>query len=138
MLNVSNEKSSVPVAVYGSEPNGTTSQKRKRQAWSVKENLAATENYEKSNSKHSTAKAIGCTRSQLSNWIKKKEELKNLRSSKQGNKRKKLKSGGKKLKYADFNDHLIRWFKERRTPPTPVVAVNKVQHERISFKQLLR
>ena len=42
-----------------------SSLKRKRRAWSIREKLDAVESYEKSNSKHFTAKAIGCTRYQL-------------------------------------------------------------------------
>lgn len=60
------------------------SQKRKRRARSVREKLRAIENYEASNSKHSTARFIGCTRFQLSEWFKQKDELKSLRSTKRG------------------------------------------------------
>jgi hypothetical protein len=83
-LNVPIEKSSGTVSSYGSESSSTPSQKRKRKAWSIKEKLEAIENYDNSNNKHSTAKAMGCTRFQLSEWVKQKEELKNLQSSKRG------------------------------------------------------
>jgi phosphopantetheinyl transferase len=66
------------------EGSTTPSQKRKRCAWSVKEKLEAIENYEKSKSKHSTAKHIGCTRFQLTERLKTKEELKNLQSLNKG------------------------------------------------------
>lgn len=52
--------------------------------WFQKWKLRAIENYEKSSSKHPTAKTIGCTRFQLSEWLKRKEKWKNLQSSKRG------------------------------------------------------
>ncbi|CAF3969647.1 unnamed protein product [Rotaria sp. Silwood1] len=120
------------------EASTTPSQKRKRRAWSVKEKLQAIENYEKSNSKHSAAKEIGCTRYQLREWLKSKEELKKLQSMDNGGRRKRLKGGGKKLKYVDLDDRLIKWFKERRTPPTSDATVINIRREKISFKQLVR
>lgn len=66
------------------EPSVNPSQKRKRRAWSVRKKLRAIENYEVSNNKHSTARAIGCIRFQLSEWVKQKEELKSLQSKKRG------------------------------------------------------
>ena len=63
---------------------GRVSRKRKRRAWSVKEKLMAVGHYEKSKSKHSTAKTVGCTRFQLSQWIKNREELRNLQATEKG------------------------------------------------------
>ena len=54
--------------------------KRKRRAWSTREKLHAIECYATSKSKHSTAKLIGCTRSQLTEWRKREGQLKSLRS----------------------------------------------------------
>ena len=81
---VSNENSSTTISSRDTGVVDTPSQKRKHRAWSVREKLRATENYEKCNNKHSTARDIGCTRFQLSEWLKRKEELKNLQSSKWG------------------------------------------------------
>ena len=83
-VDVSIEQSSNTVSSYGNEVSGTPSRKRKRKAWSIKEKLLTIEHYQTSNSKHSTAKAMGCTRFQLSEWVKQKEQLKNLQSSKRG------------------------------------------------------
>ncbi len=55
-----------------------------------------------------------------------------------GGKRKRLKGGGKKIKYVDLDDLLIKWFKERRTPPNSDVTLNEIRREKISFKQLVR
>jgi hypothetical protein len=55
-----------------------------------------------------------------------------------GNQRKRRKGGGKKLKYFDLDDRLIRWFKERRTPPASDITSKEIRRERISFKQLVR
>ena len=81
---LSTENSSTTISSRDTGAVDTPSQKRKRRAWSVREKLRAIENYEKCNNKHSTARDIGCTRFQLSEWLKRKEEFKNLRSSKWG------------------------------------------------------
>ena len=81
---VSIQDSSPIGSICENETSGTPSQKRKRRAWSIREKLRAIENYEKSHSKHLTAKAMGCTRFQLSEWVKRRDDLKNLQSSKQG------------------------------------------------------
>jgi hypothetical protein len=84
VLDVSIGNPSDMISSRDSEANDTPSSKRKRRAWSISEKLRAIENYEQSNSKHSTAKATGCTRFQLSEWLNKKSELKNLQSLKRG------------------------------------------------------
>ena len=81
---VSAESPSASNASSAAKSGDNPSQKRKRRAWSVREKLRAIENYEASNSKHSTARAVGCTRFQLSEWLKQKDELKSLRSTKRG------------------------------------------------------
>jgi hypothetical protein len=169
VLDVSMENPSAITSCRDSGASGTPSQKRKRRAWSVREKLRAIEYYEKSKSKHSTAKAMGCTRFQLSEWLERKEELKNLQPMKRGklvidktssfsrifldwivlsniqllffvvgSQRKRLKGAGSKLKYFDLDDRLIKWFNERRTPPTSNVTSTEIRRERISFKQLFR
>ncbi|CAF1406049.1 unnamed protein product [Adineta ricciae] len=120
------------------QDNSGSSKKRKRRAWSIKEKLLVIEDYEKSKSKHTIAKVHGCTRFQLSEWIKQKEGLLKLQSSRLGGQRKRLKGAGSKLKYFDLDDRLIKWFKERRTPPDLNGASNEIRRERISFKQLVR
>jgi hypothetical protein len=55
-----------------------------------------------------------------------------------GGKRKRLKGAGKKIKYVDLDDLLIKWFKERRTPPISDVTLNEIRREKVSFKQLVR
>ena len=138
------------------ESNTTPSQKRKRLTWSITEKLLAIENYEKYNSKHLTVKTIGCSRYQLSEWLKMKEELKNLQSSNKGKllvyyvntscvvyfildgQRKRLKGAGKKIKYPELDKHLRNWFNERQTPPSLEATTSIIRRERISFKQLVR
>lgn len=83
-VNLIVDNSSSTVCSPHTEASATPSQKRKRRTWSVKEKLEAIENYDSSQSKHSTAKAYGCTRHQLTQWLKTQDELKNLRSSKNG------------------------------------------------------
>jgi hypothetical protein len=55
-----------------------------------------------------------------------------------GGQRKRLKGAGKKLKYYDLDNRLIKWFNERRTPPTSNVTSTEIRREKISFKQLVR
>ncbi|CAM4880190.1 unnamed protein product [Rotaria socialis] len=130
------DNSSSRLCSLQSEASDTPSRKRKRRAWSVKDKLRAIENYEKFNSKYSTAKAIGCTRHQLSEWLKIKEELYNLQSLSKGGQRKRLKGGGHKIKYTDLDDSLFKWFNEHRTPPTLIAST--IRHEKITFKKLFR
>jgi hypothetical protein len=83
-LNITTNNSSSILCPLPTDADATPSQKRKRRAWSVKEKLQAIDNYEQSKSKHSTAKAIGCTRYQLAQWLKTEEELKKIRSMNNG------------------------------------------------------
>lgn len=83
-LDCSSERFSSTVFLQENEVGDVSSPKRKRRAWSVNEKLHAIETYERSSSKHFTAKAIGCTRFQLSQWIKKREDLRKLQASKRG------------------------------------------------------
>jgi hypothetical protein len=55
-----------------------------------------------------------------------------------GGQRKRLKGGGKKIQNIDLDDRLIKWFNERRTPPTLNATVSTIRREKISFKQLVR
>ena len=55
-----------------------------------------------------------------------------------GGRRKRLKGGGKKLRYFDLDDRLISWFKERRTPPTIDSTTTVIRREKVTFKQLVR
>lgn len=61
-----------------------TTGKRKRRQWSVAEKLHAIAHFEKTNSKHQTAKYIGCATKQLRTWIKNKPNLIELSSRKKG------------------------------------------------------
>lgn len=58
--------------------------KRKRRQWTVTEKLYAIARFEKNNSKHKTAKEIGCDTKQLRTWIKNKDELLKLSSKTKG------------------------------------------------------
>lgn len=55
-----------------------------------------------------------------------------------GNRRKRLKGGGQKLKYPELDDQLIEWFKERRTPLADTNSTSLIRREKISFKMLVR
>lgn len=154
--NVTHKNSSSATCSSPIHDNVTPSQKRKRHAWSIKEKLHAIEHYEKCKSKHLTAKIIGCTRYQLSEWLKMKEDLKKIQLLDKGavliyyvdisriiflflgSQRKRLKGGGKKLKYVELVNLLIKWFKERRTPPSLETTVTTIRREKISIKQLVR
>ena len=59
-------------------------QKRKRRQWSVAEKLHAIAYFEKTNSKHQTAKYMGCATKQLRMWTKNKPNLVELSSRKKG------------------------------------------------------
>ena len=48
------------VSTIDTNTTGPLSKKRNRRAWSIKEKLRAISHYERSQSKHSTAKAMGC------------------------------------------------------------------------------
>ena len=75
-----------PNLVSSSPPDDSTgsSLKRKRRAWSIREKLNAIESYGKNHSKHFTSKTIGCTRYQLAEWLKRKDEFTALQSLNRG------------------------------------------------------
>ncbi|CAF4688400.1 unnamed protein product, partial [Rotaria socialis] len=50
--------------------------------------------------------------------------------------RKRLKGRGHKIKYADLDDRLFKWFTEHRTPSTVIASI--IRHEKVTFKKLFR
>ncbi|CAF4016732.1 unnamed protein product [Rotaria sordida] len=119
--------------------------KRKRRQWSTAEKLHAVDMLEKAGgNKLLTSKKEGCSRYQLSQWMKQKEDLIQLSKQNHGRKRKRLPGAGHKLQYPELDKLLLEWFRERRTAPAIQSNVSTmttsivVKREKVTFKQLQR
>jgi hypothetical protein len=62
----------------------TSSVKRKRKQWSIREKLHAISTFEKNNSKYRTSKSHGCSPAQLRKWLAAKDQLQAVSKEKSG------------------------------------------------------
>ena len=147
----------------------TSSVKLKRRQWSVKEKVQALQTLEKNGNKYQTCKSHGCSPSQLRKWFSIKDGLQAVVKQKNGkfslplilhcdtkaqmlrlkwligslgSKRKRVNGGGAKVKYVDLDIHLLRWFREHRSPPisaaTSAIAPIDIRREKVTFRRLQR
>uniref|UniRef100_A0A915ME94 HTH CENPB-type domain-containing protein n=1 Tax=Meloidogyne javanica TaxID=6303 RepID=A0A915ME94_MELJA len=105
---VSSQEEEQTIDVVSVFENEKTTRSRKRKSYSLSKKLEVIE-YAKKNSKLVAAKRYGIDRKCIIDWVRKEEKLKSEAGSK-----KRLKGGGRHLKYSQLDEELAKWVREKR------------------------